>query len=118
MRSGSGTAVYRGGLATIEETRRDRTREEGQNRRREKTWSEEERRLEDGFLQSCIILAFSLFYEVSHSKSEINWWDKQLTAVIFSQFEHDTHQKKNPQVYRWNGSFTFPRVLFISLLTN
>ncbi|GFV25489.1 hypothetical protein TNCV_1147591 [Trichonephila clavipes] len=88
----------------MREIGRDRTRGErrmiAKKTERRKTWSEEERRLDDG-LQSCIILISSFFYEVSHRRSAIKPRDKILTAVIsFSQLEHDP-VRKEPTSLHW-----------------
>ncbi|GFT09615.1 hypothetical protein TNCV_4947861 [Trichonephila clavipes] len=82
-----------------DQTRRDRTKGERRALARKlearKTWSKEERRLDDG-LQSCIILIFSSFYEVSQTRSEI----KQEQNPDCSYFFHNlntTRSEKNPQ---------------------
>ncbi|GFW27510.1 hypothetical protein TNCV_163501 [Trichonephila clavipes] len=81
-----------------EETRPERTEpRKDKNRRREKTWSEEESLLRQWVLQSGYIVESFLVYNKFRRRSEIKQRDKILTAVIFSQFEHDT--EKNPKLY-------------------
>ncbi|GFY41451.1 CCHC-type domain-containing protein [Trichonephila inaurata madagascariensis] len=88
-RSDRWSTIYRGGPGNDrgDQTGGDRTRGERRAVARKpkvtETWSEEERRLDDG-LQSCTILIFSSFYEVYHRRSKIKQRDKILTVIIFS----------------------------------